>query len=282
MQRAPGYTTGAYGGRFESHKNKPNAKRLDATHIRTEKGNIYALINSPSTEQWAAIQKQHGNIVDQKGVLGTGSLGKVRLAEDTETHAIVAVKKISVPPGVDAQCIQQLVNSEVESMRTCRDSQYLLGLHDIAYTTGRNKNPKYYLFMPVAGRGDLFEFIDILYTNLTDGTLDLGTLGQYIFQASTVYKSRIRAAYAWLYHHDIKPENFFLNSAHDLKLGDFGFASPMKTTFKHRGTMGYLPLRHTTQIKTPMPHLLSQRQARRIFARNHAVKPKTHRSTRSL
>lgn len=70
--------------------------QLKNTRVKTASGKVYELLNTLTKADSAELLRQHGMQKDKKTVLGQGGFGKVRLARDLDTGALVAVKKFRV------------------------------------------------------------------------------------------------------------------------------------------------------------------------------------------
>lgn len=253
------------GGRFKSNKGTESAY-LPATQVRTASGKIYELINTPTKEQAAEIEKQHGIKIDvdqgDKGVLGKGGFGKVRYAREITEDGkgeIVAVKKLSA---------HAHAKQEVEEFNTVSrngKSDRFVELRDIAHVLVKNKNTdrmeeKSYLFIPLANRGDGIQASDRIAT--LRRTNPQKAEAKLLFTASE-YAGAVTELHAkGVYHHDIKPENFLhaeKKETHNgvehtrevIKVSDYGLASDRPDAFRKlpsgkwvrelSGSHGYLP-----------------------------------------
>lgn len=236
------------GGRFKSNKGTESAY-LPATQVRTASGKIYELINTPTKEQAAEIEKQHGIKIDvdqgDKGVLGEGGSGKVRYAREITEDGkgeIVAVKKLSA----HANAKQEV--KEFNTVSRNGKSDRFVELRDIAHVLVKNKNTgrldeKSYLFIPLANRGDGIQASDriaaLRRTNPQKAEAKL------LFTASE-YAGAVTELHAkGIYHHDIKPENFLhaeKTETHNgvehtrevIKVSDYGSASDRRDAYRER------------------------------------------------
>ncbi|MEC8009976.1 MAG: hypothetical protein VX185_04325 [Pseudomonadota bacterium] len=235
------------GGRFKAHKKISGAK-LEASLIRADSGKIYALLHNLTRQQQKEILEKYGVNKSFHGVLGEGGFGKVRLALDTETGEIVAVKKYALKrPNVSPR---QAAIEEVKQFNKIGGGRYLLGEVDFAHlrndyvhTSDKGRkhedDEKSYVFMPLAGDKNCLEIITDLdeISDPVERAATTESLSQQCIKAVAELNSKN------LYHRDIKPENFsILNFL--VKLIDYGFVTEDKTIDPGSfppGTSGYFP-----------------------------------------
>lgn len=223
----PGYRLSADGGRFESYKNTV-LQRAEGTQIRCQDGRVFELINKPSKKQWEDVVAQKAP-QGENGILNDGMLGKVRLAKDLSSGEIVVVKKIRDRASAER---------EIENLIAATGSSRLTQMVGYSHTVGKDGKEKAYLFIPVAGGQDAFDyFLELGDLRETMDPLVAEQLTREVAQACLEAACELHALN--LAHHDIKPENIFLNSPEDLKLGDLAMASASECEFTG-GSIGYI------------------------------------------
>jgi BR serine/threonine kinase len=145
--------------------------------------------------------------------LGSGTTGKVKLAQHAQTgnsYAMKIIKKalFEKTPGLEAK-----VHREIALMRLF-DHPHLLKLIDVC------ESPHHlYIVLEYAEHGELFDLLASVKS------LEI-ELAMKLFR-EIVYGLEFLHAHA-ICHRDLKPENILLNQFNDIKIGDFGFARWMR------------------------------------------------------
>ena len=146
--------------------------------------------------------------------LGTGTTGKVKLAErinDRRKFAIKIIKKSFFDNKPD---IQRKIRREIALMRFL-DHPHLLKLEEVC------ESPRHlYIVMEYASNGELFDFLVTRRSISQDRAIR--------FFRQIVYGLDYLHSHGFC-HRDLKPENILLNSANQIKIGDFGFARWMRS-----------------------------------------------------
>jgi len=222
---------------------------LPNTQIRTNSGAIYALINTLTSKQVAAVLSQYGLTVrNRKFLLGEGGFGTVRLAINLMSGEIVAVKKIGIRPGKTQhwggyQGPWHMGMREQAVMKILGEHPLLVHLLDSAHIQDKAGNEKTYLFMAIAGKQDGVQALRNYnalrqYIKTDDRVVLKGVSKNYLSAVKVLHDKGI-------FHCDIKPENFIhQDEVTDLKLGDFCFATELDWDSRG-GTQGYYPPEHS-------------------------------------
>jgi BR serine/threonine kinase len=147
-----------------------------------------------------------------EGDLGSGSIGRVRLARSTQTERQVAIKSVKKQILATEPGVQSRVQREIALMRLFQHPN-ILGLNDVIDT-----EETIFLIEQFASRGSLFDRINSVsvshafhfFRQLIDGL-------QYLHQYCVC-------------HRDLKPENLLLDIGDQLLIADFGLACWMKSS----------------------------------------------------
>ncbi|EAX91875.1 CAMK family protein kinase [Trichomonas vaginalis G3] len=146
--------------------------------------------------------------------LGSGTTGKVKLAEridDREKFAIKIVKKAFFDAKPD---IQRKIRREIALMRFL-DHPHLLKLEEVC------ESPRHlYIVMEYAPNGELFDFLVSRRSISPERALK--------FFHQIIYGLEYLHVHGFC-HRDLKPENILLDGANQIKIGDFGFARWMRS-----------------------------------------------------
>lgn len=141
--------------------------------------------------------------------IGTGTTGKVKLAQRVNTNEYVAikvVKKEKVEVGYD---IEQKVHREIALMRLF-DHPHILKLIEVL-----ESKRHIFLVLEYAEKGELFDYLVQSGTLREDVAIDI--FRQIIFGLSYLHAHSIC-------HRDLKPENILMDKFGRIKIADFGFA----------------------------------------------------------
>jgi len=210
------YSVHQEGGRFKAHK-KTSLPLVTHTQIRTASGKIYALLNELNDADSQALFSQYGMTQSGPFVLGEGTFGKVRLAQELSTGKIVAVKKMFS---------RSMANHEIEKFGHIPPDDHLLSLYDYAHVRTSDGENKSYLFMELVGDVNGTALVQALATRRQKYRWgrDRHLMTQAILECSVAV---IKLHELGIYHCDIKPENFFI-SLTSIHLGDYGLATKDK------------------------------------------------------
>lgn len=146
--------------------------------------------------------------------LGSGSTGKVKLAQHIVTGNNVAIKIIKKSLFEKNPDLQRKVQREIALMRLF-DHPHLLKLIEVCESTHH-----YYIIMEYAPNGELFDFL------VQNRTIETENAMQFFRQI--IYGLEFLHSHA-ICHRDLKPENILLDENKDIKIADFGFARWMKS-----------------------------------------------------
>lgn len=158
--------------------------------------------------------------------LGSGSYGKVKLAEHKVTGQKVAIKIVKKSVFISTPEMQEKIQREISIMRLL-DHPHLLKLVDV-YESVRHL----YIVLEYAAHGELFDFL------VDRGSLSV-ELATYLFR-QLIYGLEFLHTHQ-ICHRDIKPENILLDSHDNVKIADFGFARwmPDNTAYTACGSPHY-------------------------------------------
>jgi BR serine/threonine kinase len=145
--------------------------------------------------------------------LGTGSTGKVKLAEHKETQSKVAIKIIKKSTIIDQPDLAIKVRREISLMKLF-DSPHLLRLVEVCESSAH-----LYIIVEYAQNGELFDYI------ASRGALSVSE-GMKFFR-EIIYGLEYLHGHG-ICHRDLKPENILLDENNTIKIADFGFARWMK------------------------------------------------------
>ena len=146
--------------------------------------------------------------------LGSGTTGKVKLAEKIDDHSKVAIKIIKKSFFDSSPDVQRKIRREIALMRFL-DHPHLLKLEEVC------ESPRHlYIVLEYAANGELFDFLVSRRSISSERALR--------FFRQIVYGLDYLHAHGFC-HRDLKPENIMLDAANEIKIGDFGFARWMKS-----------------------------------------------------
>ncbi|OHS95141.1 CAMK family protein kinase [Tritrichomonas foetus] len=146
--------------------------------------------------------------------LGQGTTGKVKLAINTETQQLVAIKIICKESFAQRPNLQTKIQREIALMRLV-DHPHLLKLVDVL------ESPRHlYIVLEYAQNGELFDFL--VQRNALEPDIAMKFFRQIIYGLEYLHSLGIC-------HRDLKPENILLDSNLNIKIADFGFARFVKS-----------------------------------------------------
>jgi BR serine/threonine kinase len=155
---------------------------------------------------------QVGDYVLQ-GTLGTGSTGKVKLAEHKVTGRKVAIKIIRKTTVEDQPDLAIKIRREISLMRLL-NHPHLLGLVEVC-----ESGQHLYIILEYAEHGELFDYL------ASHGSLSVEE-GMNFFR-QIIYGLEFLHLHG-ICHRDLKPENILLDNTDNIKIADFGFARWMR------------------------------------------------------
>ncbi|MCX6253786.1 MAG: protein kinase [Bacteroidia bacterium] len=163
--------------------------------------------------------------------LGVGGFSEVWKAVDAETGVTIAIKIYSPEKGLDNDGIK-VFTEEFKAVFNIKHPHIL----SISYYGKHEGSP--FLVMPFCERGSAVELI---------GKLDEHELARLINHISSALEF-LHGKEEPLIHHDIKPDNFLVDSYGNYLLTDFGISTKIRRTLSRNagltdygGTLPYLP-----------------------------------------
>ena len=142
--------------------------------------------------------------------IGHGSFAKVKLARDTETNELVAIKVLEKEMIVQQHMTVKQVKSEISTMKLVRHP-YIVQLREVVATKKR-----IFIVLEYVKGGELYDKIN-QYGRLRED--DARKYFQQLIDAVDYCHSRN------VYHRDLKLENLLLDDEGNLKISDFGLSA---------------------------------------------------------
>ncbi|KAI8368011.1 hypothetical protein EDC96DRAFT_506048 [Choanephora cucurbitarum] len=175
-----------------------------------------ALAKRLSTEQQRATKPRRviGNYT-LINTLGSGSMGKVRLAVHNITGNKLAVKIVPRKPPKD----KKKEKDENREIRTIREASIMLLLHHPFIVSLKEfvvLNPYYYLFMEYVNGGQLLDYI------IAHGKLKEKQARRFARQILSALDYCHRNS---IVHRDLKIENILISQSGNIKIIDFGLSN---------------------------------------------------------
>lgn len=146
--------------------------------------------------------------------LGSGSTGKVKLAEHKFTGQKVAIKIVPKSEVEEQPDLAIKLRREISLMHLF-DNPHLLKLVDVCESSRH-----LYIVLEYASHGELFDYL------VERGSLSIDQSLRFFRQM--IFGLDYLHAHA-ICHRDLKPENILLDEHDNVKIADFGFARWMKT-----------------------------------------------------
>lgn len=180
-------------------------------------------------------------------LIGSGNMGEVYLAEDTQLNRQVAIKLMrsevsAYPNAEDVKEAARLFQREAKAIAAL-DHPHILPLYDYGEQAA-DGTPMTYMVMPLRKEGSLATW---LQQRGTANLLSFDEVGYFVRQAADALQ---HAHNFQITHQDVKPSNFLIrqyNSEHrlpDLQLADFGLAKfstgTANSSHAIRGTPAYM------------------------------------------
>jgi serine/threonine protein kinase len=159
---------------------------------------------------WMFMKQVESNLNQYKfgRKIGTGTFGEVRIATRRNTGEDVAVKVVR-----ESKADPQKLQREIALQRR-QDHQHVVKIHEVV----RDLTGNTYIVMELVSGGDLFDYV-FQQARLSECE------ARRIFQQIIAGVEHCHAK--GVVHRDLKPENIFMDSAKNVKIGDFGFAEEM-------------------------------------------------------
>lgn len=146
--------------------------------------------------------------------LGTGTTGKVKVAERKDTGEQVAIKIIKKSSFDLKPDLQRKIRREIALMRLM-DHPHLLKLKEVC-----ESNRHLYIVLEYASHGELFDYL--VSRRHLSAEVALNFFRQIIYGLDYLHLHAIC-------HRDLKPENILLDEFDNIKIADFGFARWMRS-----------------------------------------------------
>jgi serine/threonine protein kinase len=163
---------------------------------------------------------------DIKRTLGTGSFGRVVLAQHRQTGAFFALKKLKKAEVIRLKQVEH-TNNERKRLKAARNHPFLVQMFGTAQDQAH-----LYILLEYVGGGELFSLLR-----------KVKTLPVFVAQ---FYSAQVVLAFEHLHaqniiYRDLKPENILIAQDGNIKLVDFGFAKIVSDqTWTLCGTPDYL------------------------------------------
>jgi BR serine/threonine kinase len=146
--------------------------------------------------------------------LGTGTTGKVKLAENLRTSERAAVKIISTSQFATRPDLERKIHREIALMKLL-DHPHLLKLLEC------RESPRHvYMVLELGSGGELFDYLV--------SKRRLSRCEALCFFREIIYGLEYLHQHG-ICHRDLKPENILLDRFNHIKIADFGFARWMKS-----------------------------------------------------
>mmetsp|Transcript_32145 Transcript_32145/g.70140 ORF Transcript_32145/g.70140 Transcript_32145/m.70140 type:complete len:357 (-) Transcript_32145:250-1320(-) len=181
----------------------------------------------PATTAGNTLEEQYTSLaeLDQKETLGTGTFGRVRLAQHIHNHKYFALKILKKSEIIRLKQVEHVISEK--AILSSVKHPFIIQLH----ATYQNPENLYMLLEYVPG-GEIFSH--------------LRRTGRFSNDTAKFYAGSIVLAVQYLHgmdivYRDLKPENLLLDQRGGLKIADFGFAKKVTDrTWTLCGTPEYL------------------------------------------
>jgi serine/threonine protein kinase len=176
------------------------------------------------------------------GILGNGKFGIVYKVKG-KRGKVYALKKFIIPFSSKYLLINEIQNlircknckNVIKIVDCYRSNDIYIGKYNKEKYTENDKAHMYYVIMDFYDCIDISKYIESIKDNKQYN--DKYKTEKYIYQMINAVKQLHDKG---VYHFDIKPENFMLNSEDEVFLGDFGLSSTEAVQNNHYGTPPYL------------------------------------------
>jgi len=168
--------------------------------------------------------------------IAKGGNSVVHVGEEIGTKRKVAIKIVTVKNDSYRDEILERFKKEIEYQATLQSERFVR-----VYATGMTSQGNPFIVMEYCERGSLWDLI----RQMNEGP---AFNMNYVLKIASQVVDAVSAAHAaGIVHRDIKPHNFFVNAAGDVKLGDCGLAERIDLLPDHPtpdeivGTPAYIP-----------------------------------------
>ncbi|KAK8446908.1 hypothetical protein SEVIR_9G561900v4 [Setaria viridis] len=164
---------------------------------------------APKATAAAAGRKTRVGPYELGKTIGEGSFAKVKLARDSRTGAVCAIKVLDRNHVLRHKMVEQ-IKREISTMKLIKHPN-VVQLHEVLAS-----KTKIYMVLEFVDGGELFDKI------VNSGRLSEDEARRYFHQLiNAVDYCHSRG----VYHRDLKPENLLLDSHGSLKVSDFGLSA---------------------------------------------------------
>lgn len=233
MCRPPGDISDSGTGRLATSRPTWAARDLDTACATSE------LLDSP--ESGAAVDTDRTSTVTRPGpgtekerrigpyelrhTLGRGAMGKVKLAVHLPTGQLVAIKVIPWSLISKSEKHERNLRREMELMLRL-DHPNVVRVRDAVWSTpypkksGADGGRVALIVMDLAHGGEVYPYLAAVGRPFPEG------IARHLFQQAALGISHCHAA--GVAHRDIKPDNLIFDAEFNVKVADFGLASPIE------------------------------------------------------
>lgn len=204
---------------------KPSGKAHSSLH--SARGHSYTLMGTLLEDEYKHFAQQEsikkeGKTIN-KIVLGKGSFGTVRLAQDEASGLFLVVKKIKpskakaklTPQDLDKLEIEQEIHEAIQQHQI----KGTLSAIDMIRTVSSKNEETIYQIFPLASRGDGSNFIKQIAFN--SGGKNKELVPHLLLILAKTFADLHEHH---IYHRDLKPENILITSQFEVAVADFGSA----------------------------------------------------------
>lgn len=208
---------------------RTDKKLSGKTHssLHSTRGHSYTLMGTLLEDEYKHFAQQESIKKEGKSInkiiLGKGSFGTVRLAQDEASGLFLVVKKIK-----PSKAKAKLTSADLDKLEIEQEIHEAIQQHQIKGTlsaidmirtvSSKNEETIYQIF-PLASRGDGNNFIEKIAFNSGDTNKKL-VPHLLLILAKTFADLHEHH----IYHRDLKPENILITSQYEVVVADFGSA----------------------------------------------------------
>ena len=173
---------------------------------------------------------------EKKELIGKGAFGKAYKATSKERREVFIVKEVS---GLNKREIESAQN-EIKILKEVH--------HDnvVKYVDDFTEPDKFLIVMEYCAGGDLGTYIKQQKQPLPEDQV-MNWFKQIVSGISSVHERKIL-------HRDLKPDNIFLTSWFQLKIGDFGISKSLSRTYDMASTLCGTPVYMAPEVLGGEPY----------------------------